>query len=641
MDTDCRVRRALGVALSCALLAAGVCARTIEAPARDAASAPRVVVKLHPDGAPFTPAARVARLAAASALPLAYERTLALGALVVRSAAIVDDASAQAVAERLAREPQVVYAARTHRVHAQVVPNDALFGQQFYLRASATAIRATQAWDITTGTAAIVIAVLDTGYTDHADLAGRLLRGYDFVAPADLGNDGSPVNAEGSDRDDDAHDPGDWVSAEDLAGRLGAIGCPVRASSWHGTSVIGAVAARTDNGSYLAGVDWKARVLPVRVLGKCYGEDPDTADAIVWAAGLPVPGVAPNPSPAQVINLSLGDPGPCPPYMQEAIDAALAHGITRAIVAAAGNANSASAHFPSNCAGVISVAATQVDGHRATYSNYGPRIDIAAPSGGGPAGFLALVDSGTTGPAGDSVAYRAGTSFATPLVSGTAALMLAVAPGLSATTLRTLLKASAQPFPVGSTCDTSICGAGIVDAAAAVRAAQATTGGRARVLLVEYYNAALDHYFLTGLDEEIALLDDGVRLRGWQRTGRTLEALRADVADAVPVCRIYLPPGTGDGHFFGRDPAECAATLAAHPEFILEDPTFFRLYATDRGACAAGTIPVYRVYSNRPDANHRYTTDRGVRDAMVVRGWLAEGDGSDTVTMCAPAPDAG
>ncbi len=103
------------------------------------------------------------------------------------------------------------------------------------------------------------------------------------------------------------------------------------------------------------------------------------------------------------------------------------------------------------------------------------------------------------------------------------------------------------------------------------------------------------------------------------------------------MCRIYIPPGKGDGHFYGRDATECTRTIANNPSFVLEDPAFFFLYPTAGGSCAAGTVPVYRVFSNRADANHRYMTDRALRDQMVAKGWLAEGDGADTVVMCAPA----
>jgi hypothetical protein len=102
------------------------------------------------------------------------------------------------------------------------------------------------------------------------------------------------------------------------------------------------------------------------------------------------------------------------------------------------------------------------------------------------------------------------------------------------------------------------------------------------------------------------------------------------------VCRIYIPPGKGDGHFFGRDAKECDGTMTANPTFILESSTFFYLYLPNLGNCAAATIPVYRVFTNRADANHRYTASRATRDEMVAKGWIAEGDGADTVTMCAP-----
>jgi len=104
------------------------------------------------------------------------------------------------------------------------------------------------------------------------------------------------------------------------------------------------------------------------------------------------------------------------------------------------------------------------------------------------------------------------------------------------------------------------------------------------------------------------------------------------------VCRIYIPPGLGDGHYFGRDATECTRTLSQHPAFVDESPSFFYLFTASEGTCPAATLPVYRVYSNRADANHRYTTERAVRDAMVARGWLAEGDGQDQVVMCTPAP---
>ncbi len=544
------------------------------------------------------------------------------------------------LAAKLAAVPGVAWATRTRPMHAERLPNDPLYASQFYLQPGAANIDAQSAWDLTTGSPAVVVAVLDTGSTPHADLAGRVLPGYDFVASAALSNDGSTANAAGNYRDDDPADPGDWVMATEITGPFETNECTPRDSSWHGTSVMGAIGARSDNGLYLTGVDWNARLLPVRVLGKCYGDDADVADAVAWAGGVAVPTVPPNANPAHVINMSLGDPGPCQPFFQESIDAAFAHGITRAIVVSAGNDANADSHTPSDCVGVLAIAASTVGGNRATYSNYGARIDLAAPGGNGngaaSSNFLALFNTGATGPGIDTTRARAGTSFAAPLVSGVAALMLSVAPDLTAAQVREFLKASAKPFPAGSSC-AGICGAGILDAPGAVRMALAATGVAVPVTLVEYYNASLDHYFITWNATEIALLDAGTTLRGWTRTGKSFAALMSPAAATSAVCRIYIPPGKGDGHYFGRDAAECDGTLARNPSFVLEAAAFFHLYPPAAGVCAAGTVPVYRVFSNRADANHRYTTERAVRDAMVAKGWLAEGDGPDLVVMCAPA----
>ena len=155
------------------------------------------------------------------------------------------------------------------------------------------------------------------------------------------------------------------------------------------------------------------------------------------------------------------------------------------------------------------------------------------------------------------------------------------------------------------------------------------------VTVVEYYNASLDHYFITWIAAEQANLDAGNTPTRWVRTGYSFNVYTTAQAGASNVCRYYIPPGLGDSHFFGRGSVECNATGAAHPTFVLEDPNFMYVFLPAAGVCPAGTTPIYRVFSNRPDANHRYMTDRAVRDLMVTRGWLAEGDGPDLVVMCA------
>ena len=158
----------------------------------------------------------------------------------------------------------------------------------------------------------------------------------------------------------------------------------------------------------------------------------------------------------------------------------------------------------------------------------------------------------------------------------------------------------------------------------------------AKVSVVEYYNASLDHYFITSVAVEQAKLDAGLTPTRWTRTGKAFNAFEFGGASTSPICRFYIPPALGDSHFFGRGTAECESTTAKNPSFVLEASAIFHMVLPTAGTCPVGMTPVYRVFSNRADANHRYMTDRATRDQMVGMGWLAEGDGPDLVVMCAP-----
>jgi hypothetical protein len=159
---------------------------------------------------------------------------------------------------------------------------------------------------------------------------------------------------------------------------------------------------------------------------------------------------------------------------------------------------------------------------------------------------------------------------------------------------------------------------------------------RATTTVVEFYRADRDHYFVTSDPAEIAGLDAGV-FAGWARTGYGFSAFARDSAGARPVCRFYLPPPE-DSHFFSASAAECAAVAAQHPTFLLENAAAFHIGLPDpvKGTCGPGETPVYRLWNQRPDTNHRYTIDRAVRASMLAQGWIAEGDGPDAVAMCAP-----
>jgi serine protease len=475
---------ASGTAARALLRGAVLCAAAIAAPAAHAqpqtdATVSRLIVKFRDTGVAAAQAETTARLArfaadaASAGVGLTPARPMALGAHVMALDRRLRRADAEALAARLARNPEVEFVQPDYRRRALRIPNDALYKSQWYLTSSPAALRAIDAWDVTTGSSAEVIAVVDTGYLPHSDLAGRILPGYDFISDPKVANDGNG-------RDADATDPGDWVDANDLKAPEFSD-CTVEDSSWHGTAVSGVVAADSNNSIGVAGIDWAAKILPVRVLGKCGGDDSDIIDGIAWAAGLAVPGVPANPYPAQVINVSLGGTGPCLPAYHSVFGSALARGVTRAIVAAAGNdAADVSTSAPANCSEVIAVAATTQAGMRADYSNFGGGIALSAPGGaiGGTSAFGAITvlsDDGLMGPLRDSWAKAAGTSLAAPMVSGVASLVLGLAPNLTSAQLRSLLTSTATGFPAGSDCTTATCGAGIVNAQGAVLAAQSVS----------------------------------------------------------------------------------------------------------------------------------------------------------------------
>ena len=276
------------------------------------------------------------------------------------------------------------------------------------------------------------------------------------------------IGNDGDGRDTDPSDPGDWIDAADIAsGNFPDVGSAN--SSFHGTHVAGTIGAATDNGIGVAGINWVSKILPARVLGKCGGYLSDVADAIRWSAGLTVPGVPANANPARVLNLSLGGPGSCGATMQDAINDALT--ANAVVVVAAGNGNvDASQSTPGNCNGVITVGATGSAGERASYSNYGALVEISAPGTA-----LSTVNTGATSP--DSGAYdyafKSGTSMATPHVSGIASLMLSRNPALTPSQVISKIQTTARAFPTGTgrDCTTALCGAGIIDAGAAVLAA--------------------------------------------------------------------------------------------------------------------------------------------------------------------------
>ncbi|MBQ0961880.1 S8 family serine peptidase [Ideonella sp. 4Y11] len=462
-------RRALLTAVAIVCSSAGLSAwagQSAEALALGAPSgAPstdRLIVKYR-DGALATAAMdRAQELANRSGVQLRVLRDTALGAKVIK----MDQRLALKDARRLARalaaaDPDIEYAEPDQILQAQLTPNDTSYASQWHYYEATGGLNLPTAWDKSTGTG-VVVAVVDTGYRPHADLAANLVAGYDMIADTAVANDGGG-------RDADPSDPGDWIAANECGYTHSA-----QNSSWHGTHVAGTIAAVTNNASGVAGVAFGAKVQPVRVLGKCGGYTSDIADGIIWASGGTVSGVPANATPARVINMSLGGSGACSTTTQNAINGARSRGTV--VVVAAGNSNANASNFnPANCAGVITVAAVGRTGARAYYSNYGAVVDLAAPGGdmstGTTNGVYSTLNAGTSTPGADSYAYYEGTSMATPHVAGAAALMLAANPALTPDDVEARMKASTRAFP--GTC--SQCGTGIVDANAAVDAAVVVT----------------------------------------------------------------------------------------------------------------------------------------------------------------------
>lgn len=393
-------------------------------------------------------------------LALTDQRELATGAHVItankRTAGLLSALQSLGVVE---------YAEPDTQMYALSIPNDPNYSQQWHYFESTGGLNLPGAWDLSTGTGAVV-AVLDTGKTSHPDLDAHWLAGYDFISSSTAARDGNG-------RDANPQDQGDWYAAGECGQATGAN------SSWHGTHTAGTVAAIGNNSVGVVGVAYNAKVLPVRVLGKCGGTTSDIADAIVWASGGSVAGVPANPTPAKVINLSLGGSGSCSQTYRRAISSANGRGTT--VVVSAGNSNANASGFqPANCAGVVTVAALDRDGNRAFYSNFGATVEISAPGGevrletdppgtrSTPQnGVLSTLNDGTTTPGNPIYFTYMGTSMAAPHVAGLVALMLSKHPGLTPTQVLAALQAHARPIP--GTC-TGGCGAGLADAAATVAA---------------------------------------------------------------------------------------------------------------------------------------------------------------------------
>ncbi len=429
-----------------------------------------------PDSMDFRRADTATVLSSATGSETKYVRSLSTGEEVYELENWISNDELNLVLDGIENDPEVEYAEPDLLLHPLMTPNDPYMSELWGVGKNDAGMDVTSIWPGQTGKN-VVVAVVDTGYATHSDLEPNMLPGWDFITEPIMGNDGDG-------RDSDASDPGDWTLTNECRQNTRA-----RNSSWHGTHVAGTIAAVANNNQGIVGVAYEAKIVPVRVLGRCGGYTSDIADGVIWASGGYVPGADQNRNPAQVINMSLGGEGRCSRTTQNAIDLARKNGAT--VVVAAGNSNRDAENFtPASCSNVITVAAVNKVGSRSYYSNFGATVDIAAPGGeytdaGKTEAILSTINNGEKQPTTQGYGYYQGTSMAAPHVAGLAALLYQADPTITPDKVESIIKQSSRLFPNPNQCIG--CGSGLADANAAITL---LSGGEVPAPNVDQWNAS-------------------------------------------------------------------------------------------------------------------------------------------------------
>lgn len=444
-------------------------------------------------------------------------------------------AEAAPIAAAVEARPDVIAVGPNRRVYplsTPTIPNDPLFGQQWDMwdgaGASDFGTRAAQLWTTTKGASDVVVGIIDTGVTDHPDLAGTTVPGFDFISDATAARDGNQWDSNPSDE-------GDWCLEDNTR------------STWHGTHVHGTVNAVQDNGIGVSGLAPAVKVQHLRVLGECGGEGADILAAVIWGSGgnlgawfSSYPGANPgvNATPASVLNMSLGGSGECDAVSQQIFDEARARGAT--VVVAAGNeSTSASTSWPANCARVVTVASSTRSGALSAFSNFGTSPGQVALSAPGSA-ILSTINLGTTFPSTAGYGNLSGTSMAAPHVAASAAILYSLGVTRPDDVLAELRKA-VRAFPAGSGCDATRCGAGLLDASLLAAVAPVTVPGAPTDMVAAAASTtrATLRWTAPGDDGGSAVtayrLEESVEGGAWNALGDTGDARTTiDVIDLTP-----------------------------------------------------------------------------------------------------------
>lgn len=530
-----------------------------------------------------------------------------------------DSLQRDAIAAALRRDAAVESVERNGIVHLErrrsaaaatvTLPGDPLYPRQAWHYGL---IDLPRAWAITTGSAAVLVAVVDNGIRyDHPAVAGNLTHdGYDFVSSASykLCSGGGTIDnaGDGDGYDADPTQPADY---DINFSRSCAIG--LTASGNHGLHVAGTIGAVGNDGVGVSGVNWTVRIRPVRVLGVAgFGTFYDIAQGILYAAGLPADdgksGTVTAPSGARIINVSLGGPSGSTALHDAVISATNAGAL---LIAAAGNSGNTSLLYPAAYPEALSVSAVGPDALLASYSSYGSTVDIAAPGGDqadGDASFGVLSSAWNyvaTTPIYDS---WDGTSMATPHVSGVAALLLAQDPSLMGAQLRARLTTYA--VDAGAPGPDDQYGAGIVNARnsltqslAPPRATYARLYTADGLLVATTRTAADGSYAFTGLGDASYTVYGGTDESGDGQVGVPGRLWGALGGSATPVAV------TVDGA------ADYAATFAiALPEEIEPNDTPGQANALALGGyvnAAIGSASDVDVFRVRVPATGTYTVE--------------------------------